>query len=87
MKRSRDYHRAQRERMVKRAERQMHISGNDPKYYDDWGAAVRKHAITRQVCSRHCCGNPRRWYDGQEHLTMQERRLTNYKDWYNDTIA
>jgi hypothetical protein len=36
--------------------------------------AVRKNATTPHPCSNACCGNPRRWFSGDEALTMQERR-------------
>jgi hypothetical protein len=31
-------------------------------------------ATTPHPCSGPCCGNPRRWFGGDERITMQERR-------------
>lgn len=38
------------------------------------GKAMARFKEQPQVCSGPCCGNPRRWFDGAERLTMQERR-------------
>jgi hypothetical protein len=29
-----------------------------------------------QLCSRECCGNPRRWFSGNSRFTMQELRAS-----------
>jgi hypothetical protein len=35
------------------------------------------HADNFTLCSRWCCGNPRRWMKGRDRFTMQERRHMN----------
>lgn len=45
-------------------------------------AAVGFNAKTPHVCSGPCCGNPRRWFGGDEKITMQERRANaRDQDW------
>lgn len=43
-----------------------------------WGSEEERHAaicsaaITPHKCSSYCCGNPRRWFDGDARKTRQE---------------
>jgi hypothetical protein len=41
-------------------------------YPHDKRASLAEHLA---FCSGPCCGNPRRWNDGDEHLPPRERRL------------
>ena len=43
--------------------------------------AVGKALATPHPCSCECCGNPRRWFTGDEKLTIQERRVVTVEDW------
>jgi hypothetical protein len=85
MGRSRDWRRAQRERVIARTTRRMKDSGWFYPRYELWDAdearaRICRAATTPHPCSRHCCGNPRRWFDGVERLTMQERRAPRPQD-------
>jgi hypothetical protein len=76
MKRTRDWRRAQRERIIARTERWMRSHGwftTPYKRWDDEEARrhVRVNARTPHPCSSHCCGNPRKWFGTK---TLQEVR-------------
>lgn len=74
--RDRNWRRGQRDRAYERAIRknkwlwEEHFWGSDEERH----VAARKAARTRKPCSRYCCGNPRRHWDGDSRLTMQEHR-------------
>lgn len=44
-----------------------------PCWYD--GKAMARFKEQPATCSSFCCGNPRRWFKGNDKITMQERRF------------
>lgn len=77
MYRTRSWRRAQRERIIARAERHLREKGWFERPYLRWaeeelGRIIGMHAATPHPCSRYCCGNPRRHAKGFEAQTRQE---------------
>lgn len=73
MKRTRDERRKYKALAIERAKRIIDYSSHFN--YDI--KQIHKRADNMQVCSRFCCGNPRRWAKGKERLTLQERRFND----------
>lgn len=72
--RDRSWRRAQRERAIARVTRN-HKWLQPPFFYgseEERHEAICRAARTPKPCSRYCCGNPRKWFDGSERLTLQE---------------
>lgn len=72
--RDRNWRRGQRERAIARASRYHYLSKDYWGSEEDRQAAIRHAAITPHPCSRYCCGNPRRWFAGDERYTRQEHK-------------
>lgn len=72
--RDRSWRRYQRELAIERVAKNH--TWLQPEYF--WGSEEERHAAicsaatTPHPCSNYCCGNPRKWFDGEARLTRQE---------------
>ncbi len=72
--RDRNWRRAQRDRAIARVDRDhIHLNSKFLQVSsEDRRAMLCRAAITPHPCSRYCCGNPRRHFDGDSRLSRQE---------------
>ena len=79
--RDRSWRRGRRELAIARArkrilDRDFRFGGVNwwDDHMNDLAAAAGREARTPHPCSRYCCGNPRRHFDGSERYTRQEHK-------------
>lgn len=64
--------------MAKRAERRYHLRRMKERarrvfFWYENPKDAEKYANHLAMCSRHCCGNPRHWWKGNEKITRKEQ--------------
>lgn len=53
-------------------------AGGEPDSIDE--AAVGIEATTRTLCSRYCCGNPRKFWKSEKRTFQEKKQFDSFKD-------